>query len=280
MIRAKKSLGQNFLTDEQVSRRIVETVSPQPSDIVIEIGPGTGALTRILIEQSGYVTAVELDERLIEELRAKILASNLSIIEADALKVDWDQLFDNAVDDWRSISQSRAASPRLRVVANLPYYISTPIIERLVGLRSKLFDMTLMLQKEVVDRLASEPGSRDYGYLSVLVQFYCEATKLFEVPPSAFKPVPKVDSAVLRLTIRDRPAVDVQDEKRFFALVSVAFAQRRKTIMNNLKAAAAAMRFKNPIGQALTQAAVAPERRAETLSIEEFGKLYSALFLD
>ena len=280
MIKARKSLGQNFLTDELVSRRIVDIVSPRSSDIVIEIGPGTGALTRLLAERGGYVVAIEIDARLIEELRRTMGASNLSIIEADALTVDWNSLLDDATDAWRNLHQVPSDTPRIRVVANLPYYISTPIIERLIGLRSRLTDMTLMLQKEVVDRIASKPGSRDYGYLSVLVQLYCEAMKLFEVPPSAFKPAPKVQSAILRLNVRERPAVDVSDEKRFITLVSAAFAQRRKTISNNLKAAAAMLKFNRPIEQALEQSGIAPERRAETLTLEEFGALYHALFDD
>jgi 16S rRNA (adenine1518-N6/adenine1519-N6)-dimethyltransferase len=280
LIKARKSLGQNFLTDARVSRRIVNAVSPQPLDIIIEIGPGTGALTRLLVEQSGYVVAVEIDSRLIEELRASLPASNLSVIEADALTVDWNLLLDDAIDAWRNLNPNFLESPRLRVVANLPYYISTPIIERLIGLRNRLADMTLMLQKEVVDRIASKPGSRDYGYLSVLVQFYCEAAKLFEVSPSAFRPAPKVHSAILRLTVRERPTVDVSDETKFIALVSAAFAQRRKTIANNLKAAASALKFIKPIEQALDQSGILPERRAETLTVEEFGALYGALFDD
>lgn len=280
MIRAKKSLGQNFLADERVSRRIVESVSPRPSDIIFEIGPGTGALTRLLFERAGYVVAVELDTRLIEVLRRSFDRENLSIIEADALTVDWNSLLDDANARWRMLHVDSQEFPRARVVANLPYYISTPIIERLINFRSRLKDMTLMLQKEVVDRIASSPGSRDYGYLSLLVQFYCEATKLFDVPPSAFSPAPKVHSAVLNLKVRERPAVDVADEKRFITLVSASFAQRRKTIANNLKAAAVALGFNKPIAQALDESGIAPARRAETLTLEEFGALCRALFDD
>ena len=197
MIRAKKSLGQNFLSDSQVSRRIVDSVSPQHSDLIIEIGPGTGALTRRLVELSGYVVAVEIDRRLIRELQHAITANNLSIVEADALEVNWIDLISKASNSWQTIN-NREDDPRIRVVANLPYYISTPIIERLIKLRHLIFDMTLMLQNEVVERIASPPGSRDYGYLSVLVQYHAMATKLFEVPPSAFKPAPKVQSAIIR----------------------------------------------------------------------------------
>ena len=158
MIRAKKSLGQNFLVDLRVARRIIDSVSPLATDIIIEIGPGTGALTRLLAERSGYVVAVEIDPRLVEELSRSIAAPNLSIIEADALKVDWSSLIVEAITRWKNFSGSEN-DPRVRVVANLPYYISTPIIERLIELRGRIFDLTLMLQKEVVDRIAVESAS-------------------------------------------------------------------------------------------------------------------------
>ena len=277
MIRANKSLGQNFLSDAQVSRRIVDSVSPQPSDLIIEIGPGTGALTRRLVESSGYVVAVEIDTRLIQELKHQIVADNLSIVEADALEVNWIDLISKASRSWQTI-KAREDEPRIRVVANLPYYISTPIIERLIELRHLIFDMTLMLQNEVVERIASPPGSRDYGYLSVLVQYYCAATKLFEVPPSAFKPAPKVQSAIIKLAVRARPAIDVENEAKFFALVKASFAQRRKTIFNNLKAAPPSLGFVEKIDLALQAAGIDSQRRAETLTIDEFGALYGALF--
>ena len=277
MIRAKKSLGQNFLSDAQVSRRIVDSVSPQPSDLIIEIGPGTGALTRRLVESSGYVVAVEIDARLIRELQHAITANNLSIVEADALEVNWIDLIIAATRSWQAVN-AREDQPRIRVVANLPYYISTPIIERLIELRHRIFDMTLMLQNEVVERIASPPGSRDYGYLSVLAQYHSVATKLFEVPPSAFKPAPKVQSAIIRLAVRERPAIDIENEAKFFALVRASFAQRRKTIFNNLKAATISLGFVERVDMALQAAGIDPQRRAETLTMPEFGALYRALF--
>jgi 16S rRNA (adenine1518-N6/adenine1519-N6)-dimethyltransferase len=279
LIRAKKSLGQNFLNDPKVARRIIDAVSPLPEDIVIEIGAGAGALTKMLVARSGYVIAIEIDARFVEELRRSAKSENLSVVNADVLDVDW--------DDFTKVAKAKVHPPprdcpdrrRVRVVANLPYYISTPIVEKLVRLgRGQVFDMTLMLQREVADRIASGPGSKEYGYLSVMVQYYCDAAKLFDVPPSAFTPAPKVQSAVIKLTVRERPAVEVADEPRFFALVRAAFAQRRKTILNNLKAAARALEFKQPLESALEAASVAPQRRAETLSLADFAALCEALY--
>ncbi len=275
MIKAKKSLGQNFLSDASVSRRIVEFVAPLRSDLIVEIGPGTGALTALLVRDAGFVIAVEIDPRLIEALRGALAAENLSVIEADALTVDWNDLIARG-REWLG-QAGREGPERARVVANLPYYISTPIIERLLRLRAEVKDMTLMLQSEVADRIASGPGTREYGYLSVLVQFYCDVEKLFEVPPSAFRPAPKVRSAVIRLDVRSRPLVEVDSEEGFLKLVSFAFSQRRKTIANNLKAAAGALRYRAAIEEGLEASGIDPRRRAETLSVSEFGALYRAL---
>ncbi|MFL6273951.1 MAG: 16S rRNA (adenine(1518)-N(6)/adenine(1519)-N(6))-dimethyltransferase RsmA [Blastocatellia bacterium] len=277
MITPKKSLGQNFLADPQVARRIVDRVALEPRDLIIEIGPGTGALTAMLADAGGYLVAIEIDRRLIEELQSRFAGDRVTIIEADALAVDWNEVLDRASNAWRNAT-GMTGEPRARVVANLPYYISTPIIERLMAVGRRIFDMTLMLQSEVVERIASPPGSREYGYLSVLVQYHCLATKLFEVSPAAFRPRPKVQSAILRLLVREQPAVDVADRARFFALVRAAFAQRRKTIANNLKAARLSLGINEEIGAVLARAGIEPKRRAETLSLDEFAKLFHALF--
>jgi len=277
LIRAKKSLGQNFLTDHRVARRIIDAVSPLKTEIVIEIGPGTGALTRLLVERSGHVEAVEIDARLADALRRSLNADNLSIVAADALVLDWERLIIDAKGRLGLPDAADQDLRRVRIVANLPYYISTPIIERMLSVGHSVLDMTLMLQKEVADRITTGPGSKEYGYLSVMVQYYCFAKKLFEVPPSAFTPIPRVQSAVIKLTVRERPAVEVSDEAKFFALVRAAFAQRRKTILNNLKAASRAFEFSQPLESALEAASVAPLRRAETLSLEEFAALSWAL---
>ena len=272
LIKAKKSLGQNFLTDHRITRQIIDSVSPRAEDVIIEIGPGTGALTAMLARRSGHVVAIEIDASLVEELRRTVSARNLSIVNADVLKLDWEQ----TIEDARS-GIVDVASTRVRVVANLPYYISTPIIERLLSPGRGLFDMTLMLQREVAERIVSEPGNKAYGYLSVMVQYYSLASKLFDVPPSAFAPSPKIWSAVIRLVVRERPAVEVADEAMFFALVRAAFAQRRKTIRNNLKAAATRLEFRSPVESALEAASIDPRRRAETLSLVEFAELCKQL---
>jgi 16S rRNA (adenine1518-N6/adenine1519-N6)-dimethyltransferase len=278
LIRARKSLGQNFLTDSQVARRIIDAVSPSQTDAIIEIGPGTGALTHMLAARSGHLVAIEIDQRLARELRGATKADNVTIMTADALSLNWDALVVDSKSMLNALRGQDEDSSRVRVVANLPYNISTPIIERLLSAGRRIFDMTLMLQKEVADRITSEPGGREYGHLSVMVQYYCVATKLFEVPPAAFTPEPKVNSAVIRLRVRDEPAVKVSDERRFFSLVRACFAQRRKTILNNLKVAAASQGFTRNIQLALEAASVAPQRRAETLSLAEFAALSESLY--
>jgi len=278
IIRAKKSLGQNFLNDESVARRIIDLVSPNPDEILIEVGAGTGVLTGMLVDRSGYVLAVEIDPQLVEFLRRSLTEPNLCILSADALKLNWTEAITNAKNKLHASLPDQPGPTRVRVVANLPYYISTPIIELFLGMHDQLFDMTLMLQKEVAERITSAPGSKDYGYLSVLVQYYCDASLSFQVPADAFTPAPKVESAVIKLKLRDRPAVQVEDETKFFKLVRAAFSQRRKTILNNLKASAASLNFSTPIGSALEVSGVAAQRRAETLSLSEFASLDRALF--
>jgi 16S rRNA (adenine1518-N6/adenine1519-N6)-dimethyltransferase len=278
MIRAKKSLGQHFLSDAKVIRRIVLAVSPGPSDAVIEIGPGAGAITRPLAAEAGYLCAIETDPRMVARLNSSDRPGNLSIVEGDALNIDWDDIVDLTIEGWRLNAGESLATPRIRVVGNLPYYISTPILQMLIANRKRIFDITVMLQDEVVDRIASPPGSREYGYLSVLVQFYCKVEKLFEVPPAAFKPAPAVRSAVVRLTMLEQPAVVVDSDERYFSLVRAAFAQRRKTILNNLKAAARTLAAIPTVDEAFILAGIDGRRRAETLSLQDFARLYHGLY--
>jgi 16S rRNA (adenine1518-N6/adenine1519-N6)-dimethyltransferase len=280
LIKAKKSLGQNFLDDDRIMDRIVASVSPKNTDIIFEIGPGTGALTRLLVERCGLLVAVELDSRLVGKLRSEIRAEIFTLIEADALTLDWSALLESSVKRWRELHPDVEDEPRLRVVANLPYYISTPMIQRLLKIGNRIFDMTLMLQEEVVDRIVSRPGGKEYGYFSVFVQYYSKVSKLFTVPPESFSPVPKVSSAIVKLDIHKEPLIEIRDEPKFFGLVRAAFAQRRKTILNNLKAAVAIANFDEAPEIALQKCGMDGRRRAETFSLQDFETLYHSLFYE
>ncbi len=265
-MRAKRSLGQNFLVGSRYPQRIVDSVSPQPGETIIEIGPGHGALTGLLVESGARVIAVELDRELVRRLSERFAANeNFRLIEADALTVDFCELV--------------APASEVRVVANLPYYISTAILQRLIEQRRCLREMTLMLQREVVERIAACPGGKEYGFLSVLAQFYCEVKKLFDVPPGAFRPAPKIWSSVIRLRARDRALAAVDDESLFIELTKVLFAQRRKTILNNLRAGwdRLGLADGSRISQLLSLSNLDPQRRAETLSIEEIARLANAV---
>jgi 16S rRNA (adenine1518-N6/adenine1519-N6)-dimethyltransferase len=253
-IRAKKSLGQNFLKDPHYLKKIADAAQVGPEDQVLEIGPGLGHLTRVLAERAKKVLALELDERLIPHLRREFSGvQNIEILHADALKYSYESL-----------------PGRWKVVANLPYYISTPIIQKLIAHREKFISLTLMLQKEVAGRIASPPGGKEYGYLSVLVQLYTEPRIEFTVPPGAFIPQPEVDSAVITLTVLDHPAVAVADTLFFMRMIKAAFSQRRKTLRNALK------QLDVPgekMSLVLSKTGIDLGRRAETLTVEEFGRL-------
>jgi 16S rRNA (adenine1518-N6/adenine1519-N6)-dimethyltransferase len=253
-IRAKKSLGQNFLRDPNYLKKIVDAARVGPEDQVLEIGPGLGHLTRVLVSRARKVLALELDERLIPLLRKEFsMILNIEIVQADAIDYPYEALQD-----------------RWKVVANLPYNISTPIIQKLVACRDKFTTLTLMLQQEVAERVASLPGGKEYGYLSVLVQLYAEPRIEFMVPPSAFSPKPEVNSAVITLTIRDRPAVVVSDEIFFVRVVKAAFSQRRKTLRNALKQLNVPA---EKMAMVLIKTGIDLSRRAETLTVKEFGLL-------
>lgn len=262
---AKKSLGQNFLVGAHYPTRIVAAVAPRPDETIIEIGPGHGALTDLLVATGANVVAIELDSDLVPELTASFAATaNFRLVAADALEVNFCEL----------LSPGTTA----RVVANLPYYVSTPILQRLIEHRACIREMTLMLQREVVERILAQPGGKEYGYFSAFVQFYCEAKKLFDVPPGAFRPIPKVHSSVVRLQVRTTPAAKVHDEAFFIELLKALFAQRRKTIWNNLRAAKGRFNWQEePIKIALEAANIDPQRRAETLSLAETAKLANEL---
>ena len=256
---AKKSLGQNFLVDDGVAGRIIDAADVGPTDTVVEIGPGHGVLTRGLAGRAGRVIAIELDPMLYDKLKSEFSGvPNLELVLGDALKYPYEGL-DKGV----------------KVVANLPYYISTPIITRLIAARGKINLMVLMLQKEVAARITAPPGGKDYGYLSVMVQLYTEPKVLFDVSRHAFKPEPKVDSAILKLQMRTEPAVAVADYALFEKIVSAAFSQRRKTLRNTMKASGL---FTDEGTAGLAGSGIDPTRRAETFTVAEFGLLTDFLF--
>lgn len=266
----KKRFGQNFLEDERVIERIVREVNPRPGETIIEIGPGRGALTSRLLQNAGRLYAIEFDRDLIPALGARFKAQqNFILIEGDALVIDLCSLV--------------TPTEEARVVANLPYYISTAILQRLIEQRGCLTELVLMLQREVVERITAPPSSSERGYLSVLVEAYCEAEKLFDVAPTAFHPVPKIWSSVVRLRVRQQPIIDVGDENLLWRIVSVGFAQRRKTIFNNLRNAPADLQSRiEQVGgaaSALERAGIEARRRAETLTLEEWSSLARSLDL-
>jgi len=261
-------LGQHFLHNPRVINQIIAAVAPNPGETIIEIGPGRGALTGKLLAQAGTVVAVEFDKNLVSTLGRKFTSqTNFKLIQADALTTDF--CFE--------ILPARQA----RLVANLPYNISTKILQRLIDQRSCLTEMILMLQREVVERITAPPGSAKRGYLSVLIEAYAATEKLFDVSPNAFQPVPKVWSGVIRVIPRSSVGLEVKDEELLKQLVSAGFAKRRKTILNNLRGAPTNLqeRIKQHGGASiiLCEANVSLQRRAETLSLAEWGRITNVL---
>ncbi|HVF43999.1 MAG TPA: 16S rRNA (adenine(1518)-N(6)/adenine(1519)-N(6))-dimethyltransferase RsmA [Pyrinomonadaceae bacterium] len=261
--RAKKRLGQNFLVDEGYARRVVSALGPRAGETVVEIGPGRGALTELLLDSGARVVAVEFDRELVGLLSGRFGSrEEFKLVEADALEVDF--------------CAEVSPAPGARVVANLPYNISTAILQRLVEQRGCLTEFVLMLQREVVERITARPGSSERGYLTVLVEAFCDAEALFDVPPGAFRPVPKVWSTVARLRVREGAGAGL-DEKLFTRLVGACFAQKRKTILNNLRSAPEDLRARvesaGGVVPLLESADVDPQRRAESLTLEEWAAL-------
>jgi 16S rRNA (adenine1518-N6/adenine1519-N6)-dimethyltransferase len=247
----KKRFGQHFLHDRQVVRRILASFAPRAEDIVAEIGPGQGALTVDLAPAVAHLHAIELDRDLASTLSARCPAPNLTVHGADALRFDFCSLV--------------SGSQKLRVIGNLPYNVSTPLLFHLLDDAPCIADMCFMLQKEVVDRLSAPPGGRDYGRLSVMVQARCAVERLFVVGPGAFTPPPKVDSAIVRLVPYETAPVTIADDAVFARVVAAAFAQRRKTLRNTLRGLVTA--------EAMARLGIDPQRRAETLSVADFARL-------
>lgn len=258
-ITMSKKLGQNFLIKRSVVDGIVRAADLKEGEQVLEVGPGIGTLTQGLAQSGADVKAIELDRRLLEVLDTTLASyDNVSIIHGDVLKLN--------------IPDIMGHKP-FKVVANLPYYITTPIIMSLLESKLPIERLVVMVQKEVALRMVAEPGSKDYGALSVAVQYYTEPKIVMDVPPKAFLPAPAVTSAVISCLLRDKPSVDVADERIFFRVVKAGFAQRRKTFSNSMKTTGLT---KEQIEAILQEAAIDGQRRGETFSLEEFAKIANA----
>jgi 16S rRNA (adenine1518-N6/adenine1519-N6)-dimethyltransferase len=265
----KKSLGQNFLIDTNILNRIVDHAELTEESAAIEVGPGIGALTEQLAKRSKKVMAFEIDQRLLPILEDTLAPyENVKIIHQDVLKADVQKYIDEEL----------AGVKDIMVVANLPYYVTTPILMKLIEEKLPIRGIVSMLQKEVAERIAAKPGTKEYGSLSIAIQYYTVAETVMIVPKTVFIPQPNVDSAVIRLTFRDQPAVQVKDETFFFQVTRASFAQRRKTILNNLTSQLPdGKQKKQEILAALGEAGIGESRRGETLSIEEFALLSDTL---
>ena len=253
---ARKRFGQNFLIDQQVIADIVNAVAPKPGDCVVEIGPGLGALTEPLMKRLDHLHVVEIDRDIVARLKKQYSPEKLTIHEGDALNFDFGTL-------------AETVGASLHIVGNLPYNISTPLLFHLAGFADRVFDMHFMLQKEVVERMVAMPGTSDFGRLSVMLQYRFVMDWLLDVPPESFDPAPKVDSAVVRLIPRPAAELTVKNEEKFAALVSAAFAQRRKMLRNNLKAILRDGDFE--------KLGIAPTARAEQLSLEDYIRISNSL---
>lgn len=266
----KKSLGQNFLIDPNILRKIVDQAKLTKESATIEIGPGIGALTEHLARTSGKVLAFEIDQRLLPVLEDTLSPyDNISVIHSDVLKADVQ----------KAIEEQLAGYEDIMVVANLPYYVTTPIILKLLLEKLPIRGLVVMLQKEVAERITAKPGTKAYGSLSIAIQYYTEAEMALTVPKSVFMPQPNVDSAVIRMIKREKPPVEVIDEDFFFKVTRGSFVQRRKTILNNLQTAMPNGKEKKEfILKALEEAGIEPSRRGETLSVKEFGLLANKLY--
>lgn len=260
-LRPKHSWGQNFLGDEDTLDRIAEALHLKPGEPVVEIGPGLGHLTRFLIANGAKVTAVERDRDMAMILGKEFSKDALRVVEANAVKVDYAEV---------------AGVPKVAVAGNIPYHLTSSILFQVLEQRARLSRVVLTIQKEVADRITAEPGGREYGMLTPVLDLFFEVRKLFDVPRGYFHPPPKVDSAVIRLWTREAPVAEVTSDAHFLRVVKAAFAQRRKTILNSLKSDAS-LGSGEELTQALEKAGIDPKRRAETVSTREFAALERAL---
>ena len=263
----QKKFGQNFLVDSNVLENIIEKAGITEDDLVLEIGPGIGTMTQYLCESAREVVAIEIDETLIPILNYTLADyDNVEIINDDALKTDIEKI----------VKKKNDGKP-IKVVANLPYYITTPIIMGLLEGKAPIESITIMVQKEVAERMQTGPGSKDYGALSLAVQYYADANILMTVPASCFMPRPKVDSSVIKLDIYDKPPVDVCDEEMMFKIIRASFNQRRKTLVNGLKNASNLPFTKEEIEESIEKLGEDVRVRGEKLTLEQFAKLTNIL---
>ncbi len=259
----RKKYGQNFLVDASMLEKIVNAAGIGKDDRVLEIGPGLGAMTQLLAESAGEVTAVEIDKELIPILKETLSAyDNVNIINGDIMKQDLSDI---------------CGGGSVKVVANLPYYITTPIVMKLLEEDAGIKSITIMIQKEVAERMQTGPGSKDYGALSLAVQFYAKPAYICTVPPECFIPRPGVDSAVVRLDVYDEPPVPVKDAAYMFRIIRAAFNQRRKTLANGLSGEASLSLSRERVQQALVQMGLSEMIRGERLSLTEFARLSDIL---
>lgn len=263
----QKKYGQNFLIDTHVLDKIIAAAGITKEDFVLEIGPGIGTMTQYLCESAREVTAVEIDKALIPVLEDTLSAyDNVEVLNQDILKVDINR-----------IAQEKNGGRPIKVVANLPYYITTPIIMGLFEGQVPIDSITVMVQKEVADRMQVGPGTKDYGALSLAVQYYAKPEIVANVPPNCFMPRPKVGSAVIRLTRHKEPPIQVKDEKLMFQIIRASFNQRRKTLANGLNNAGGFHLSKEAIIKAIEELGVSPSIRGEALTLEQFARLSDIL---
>lgn len=262
--RFSKSLGQNFLIDEGTVNRIVANAQVGPEDVVLEIGPGIGVMTQVLAAHAEKVVAVEIDSSLLPVLNETLEGlENVEVVHGDILEVDVKALLKEHFGDRKP-----------KVVANLPYYVTTPILMRFLEERLPVSEIVVMIQKEVAERMTASPSTKAYGSLSIAVQYYCEAAVVQKVPPTVFMPQPSVESLVIRLKLREKPCVELINPDFFFKVVKAAFGQRRKTLLNALSAGLSMP--KDKILEALEAVELAPNLRGEALTIESFARLANA----
>jgi 16S rRNA (adenine1518-N6/adenine1519-N6)-dimethyltransferase len=265
-----RSLGQNFLTDKNIIDKIVEAPEIGPRDLVIEIGPGIGVLTAEAAKRAAKVVAVEIDRKLIPILKETLAEfDNIEILNQDILKTDIHEILE------QNREYNGQKMEGVKIIGNLPYYITTPIIMKILEEGVPADSITIMMQKEVADRLKAPPGSRTYGAISAAVAYYCRVDHVANVPKEVFIPQPKVDSAVLKLSLRKKKPLELTNEKLFFQCIKAGFGQRRKTLLNSLTGVGGYT--KEQVESALSEAGIDSKRRAETLGIEEFGRIANAL---